>query len=473
MLFLCSRSRVIQRRFMSIYALGEGWTGALGGAHLNASIPGHDDEDVEDLVQEPLLIYKGKVQKVSTGWGHTLLIDDKGQLQVIGRPHDFQTLLRLRRLPQLLRQFSSENLFHRKEGFVSWLIGVVVGGFEGSSGAWDSAKKYSSVFDFTPMSLPDDVLPIDIRAGAGLSAVIGNNGTLYTFGLNSRGQCGTGLWSHNEWDPKMVLGLTTLGDSSLPPANPMQQVALGLQFGIALNNKGHVFSWGKGNRGQLGIKMDEYESNESARWISRIHDSLDQQDNPRERNFKATLIDTGLHHSAMLLEDNRVYIWGKFQSPLFPDSKPGKPSEDANFPIPVHGLPDLKIIDLQCGSHHTSLLMEDGSIWAFGLATDNTKPIHTPVQLCAAGIVQLPVRHFEAHFDRTTVVDANHAVFQMNLWDNPELQEYAVFSPTWLDLFSDKRIESVHRGWLHTLVVTSDDDDDDDDDDKKPPKQSN
>ena len=455
---LLLRSRIpFQRRSMSIYALGEGWTGAFGGAHLNASIPGHDDEDVEDLVQDPLLIYKGKVQKVSTGWGHTLLIDDKSQLQVIGRPHDFQTLLRLRRLPHFLRMMSSEKLFQGEEGMSSRIIGALVGGFQGESDAWEAAKKYSSVFDFTPLSLPDEALPVHIRASAGLSAVIGSNGKLYTFGLNGRGQCGTGMWSNNEWVPKMVMGLTTLGDPLLPPANSMQQVGIGLQFGIALNDQGQVFSWGKGNRGQLGIQMGEYETSDFARWVSRIHESLDQQDNPRVKHFKATLIATGLHHGAMVLEDNQVYAWGKFQSPPFESSKPGATSEDATFPIPIHGLPDLKIIDLQCGSHHTSLLMEDGSIWAFGLATDNTKPIHTPVQLCASGIVQLPVRQFEAHFDRTTVVDANHDVYQMNLWHNPELQEYAVFSPTWLDLFSNQKIESVHRGWLHTLVVTSDD----------------
>ena len=56
---------------MSIYAIGEGWTGALGITHLRANIPGHNDEDV-DPQQEALLIYKGHVKQVSAGWGHTL-----------------------------------------------------------------------------------------------------------------------------------------------------------------------------------------------------------------------------------------------------------------------------------------------------------------------------------------------------------------------------------------------------------------
>jgi hypothetical protein len=445
---------------MSVYAIGEGWTGALGGAHLRAVVPGHDDENAEDLTHDPVLVYRGSVRQVSAGWGHTLLIDAaSGTLHVVGRPHDFQTLLRLRRVPQFLRLWSAETVFAGREGFEGWLIGKLVGD---DAAAWDSAKKYCTVFDFTPLPLPNGALPVQIHAGAGLSAVIGSDGALYSFGLNSRGQCGTGHWSNNQWEPTMVVGLTTKPDGALdPPEHAIRGASLGFQSGVALNAHGQVFCWGKGSRGQLGVDLgDGEDTSDCARWIRSMHDTQDQYGDPLFRNFAATHVASGLHHGAMVLDTNQVYVWGKYQSPPFVDSKPGTTSEDAQFPIPVQGLPDVKILDVSCGSHHTSLLMEDGSIWALGLATDDMTPLHAPVQLCAPGMLQLPVRHFEAHFDRTTVVDANRDVYQMNLWSAPELQEHAVFSPTWLDLFTNQRIQSVHRGWLHTLVVTEDDEND-------------
>ena len=440
---------------MSIYAIGEGWTGALGITHLRANIPGHNDEDV-DPQQEALLIYKGHVKQVSAGWGHTLLIDEKNQLQVVGRPHDFQTLLRLRRLPHFIRIRNSETLFQRREGLESWIIGKLVGD-DGTVHHWDSAKKYSSVSEFTNIPLPDGATPVQVSACAGLSAVIGSNGRLYTFGLNSRGQCGTGEWSNNQWEPTMVVGLNTQGEPQLPPENAIAQVGLGLQFGVARNDKGRIFAWGKGNRGQLGIDVGEEESSEFGRWINRICKTQEQDEENMINIFQVKHIAAGMHHGAIVLDDNQVYVWGKYQSPRLKDSKESVQAYDANFPIPVIGLPELQVIDLSCGTHHTSVLLEDGSIWAFGLATDDMKPIHSPVQLCASGMLQMPLKHFESHFDRTTVVDSNHDVYQMNLWSNPELQHYAVFSPTWLDLFPDKKIQSVHRSWLHTLIVTTDD----------------
>lgn len=451
---------------MSVYAIGEGWTGALGGAHLRAVVPGHNDENTEDLTHDPVLVYSGNVKQISSGWGHTLLIDQRtGLLNVVGRPHDFPTLLRLRRLPQFMRLWSTEAIFSGREGFEGWLIGKLVGETDTDTtmtSTWDFAKKYCTVFDFTAMPLPNGALPVQIHAGAGLSAVLGSDGILYSFGLNSRGQCGTGRWSNNQWEPTMVVGLTTQPDCSLDaPEHPVKSASLGFQSGVALNDRGRVFTWGKGHRGQLGVDLgDDEDTSDCARWIrSLLHDETqdDPSGDPMLRDFCATHVASGLHHGAMVLDTNQVYVWGKHQSPPSVDSKPGSKAEDAELPILVQGLPDLKILDVSCGSHHTALLMEDGSIWAFGLATDDMTPLHTPVQLCAPGMLQLPVRQFEAHFDRTTVVDANRDVYQMNLWNAPDLQEHAVFSPTWLDLFTNQRIQSVHRGWLYTLVVTEDD----------------
>jgi alpha-tubulin suppressor-like RCC1 family protein len=48
------------------------------------------------------------------------------------------------------------------------------------------------------------------------------------------------------------------------------------------------------------------------------------------------------------------------------------------------------VLRLSCGSHHTSVLLDDGSVWAFGIATDTKVPVHEPVCLIIAGIIDSP-----------------------------------------------------------------------------------
>ena len=49
-----------------------------------------------------------------------------------------------------------------------------------------------------------------LATSAGLTAVISKSGSLYTFGLNHRGQCGIGTFSPNVWAPTQVAGLASL-----------------------------------------------------------------------------------------------------------------------------------------------------------------------------------------------------------------------------------------------------------------------
>jgi alpha-tubulin suppressor-like RCC1 family protein len=124
----------------------------------------------------------------------------------------------------------------------------------------------------------------------------------------------------------------------------------------------------------------------------------------------------------------------------------------------VKGLPqDTAVQDIACGSHHTAALLEDGSIWAVGFATDNSRPILEAVEVVPPGMIDIPCSSFTAHFDRTTVVGKDGSqVLQVHLWSDEELREQAVFTPAWCDYFEDKTIQNVHRGWLHTLIVTED-----------------
>lgn len=197
--------------------------------------------------------------------------------------------------------------------------------------------------------------------------------------------------------------------------------------------------------------------------------SLDQEGKPSYHSIaRVEQIDSGMIHCAALTSDNEVMVWGKNSlPPNVNDSndvtaRAADPTlNDARLPLILKkSWPDhLKILQIACGSHHTSMLLEDGSVWAIGVSTDTKEPRFEPIQLIPPGVVDLPVRQFAAHMDRTTVVGADgRQVLQVQLWKDPELQEVAVFTPAWIDRLLEEdpnmTVRQVHRGWIHSVVET-------------------
>ncbi|KAL7511217.1 hypothetical protein ACHAXN_011157 [Cyclotella atomus] len=632
----------------SAYALGTQWTGAL-------SRPSREDEAPE-LTSAELLA--GGVQNLvpmelpctpcddghgnaaarcvtgSAGWGHSALIvesncgaehaavanenDDADnnnkpstnyhhsrhtKLLVCGRPHDFQTLMRLRRLPTPLRNLSlsanspisNGNGYDTSSNHPSMLQKIVsyLAGENQLTIHEEECRKYSFIDKLTEISLPNNQMPAlpgqavtdyllnlhgrkryiphhpqsnndnnttlikshhatfqnTLATSAGLTAVISNTGNLYTFGLNHRGQCGVGTFSPNVWTPSPVVGLASLrfildytaaqSSASFTSNNnnsagshvyseckvqeyPMVSVALGLQHGLALDCMGQVFTWGKGERGQLGLgKRFMYESLqevasvdpdvvmqykkdndasitfeepnqnktlEYAMQITNFYDpyatlSLEKNEDiyaPLLSSADSTirLIGAGMNFSMAVTESNLPYIWGKncvhnnthhsngiINNPL---QNISKPVLDSTYPRYIPGLPpNVQIIQVACGTHHASMLLEDGSIYAVGVATDQPIPMwNEAVEILPKNIVDVSsLISFSAGFDRTFVVYGDEfggrEVIEIQLWSEEEMRLNGLVRPSWCDWLEEeeedgrkRKVRSVHRGWMHTVVIT-------------------
>lgn len=247
--------------------------------------------------------------------------------------------------------------------------------------------------------------------------------------------------------------------------------------GLCLNVEGEMFAWGKGDRGQLGNANIDTESHTGMPITKAV---VMNDDYSEKIDFcalgKISQISAGMIHSAALEPStNSVYTWGKHVLPFQLDEairaqsqtfwkiswlRPlKKVASDARVPVRISGLPsNLKVLQIACGSHHTAMLLEDGSVWAVGISTDTKKPLHKAKCIVEAGIIDLAtLTQFTAHMDRTTIV-FDGQVLQVHLWEDPELQSVGVFSPSWVDklLLHDPsvRIREVHRSWLHSTVVT-------------------
>jgi alpha-tubulin suppressor-like RCC1 family protein len=458
-------------RTFAVYAVGSGWTGAFGNGRFDQEISGHNDEEEAG---SPLKIYDGSVKDISLGWGHTAILTEDRRLLLAGRPHDFSVLLRLRRLPLWVRNYAINSSINEFRGLDSRsvhpiaLIGRLITWlairFKYPTTELEAARRHSIFPELAEIALPDSEVPSSVSCSAALTAIVTESGKVYAFGLNGFGQCGIGMTSNHVWNPSLPLrGLTS--EFANQPRGEMEQsypvvdVALGLQHGICLNEVGEVFCWGKGERGQLGQGLITTEAH-TALPVKRAF-TLGEKMKPQYQTIgQVTQIDAGMIHCAALTKDNEVLIWGKHVLPLLPGDENKKVSSDARLPYILPGLPKgVRVERIACGSHHTAILLDDGSVYAAGIATHTKEPIHEAVQILPPGVVNRPVRQFDAHMDRTTIVGADgRQVLQLHLWKDEELREFAAFTPAWVDHILDEnpfaKISMIHRSWIHSVVVT-------------------
>ncbi|KAL7543258.1 hypothetical protein ACHAWF_007355 [Thalassiosira exigua] len=598
-----------QRRSASAYGFGQQWTGALSRGPSRLSLeeapeltpeeiahfgecqcqslvpllgPGEEEGDEEDGGAGSESKARGgrrrrKCVGAAAGWGHTALLtvdDDEGggdgapRLEVCGRPHDFQALMRLRRLPPFVRDFcvrrtlpedddddaSGRGGGDRPPSMLQRIASYFAGENENEATLKEAkCRRYSNVPRLIEVALPDGEVPAvegealseaarsrhgeegagggpllhsrfqtTLAASAGVTAVVSSTGTLYTFGLNHRGQCGSGSFSPNVWTPGRVAGLASSrfimdrgGDAAMGSGgekkgeksseafreqeHPVVSVALGLQHGVALDAAGQVFCWGKGERGQLGQgrkpaagKEAAYEEELENRTFDRalracnFHDpSATAAPSPEDAyapllspdDARVRLISAGMNFSAAVTESNLPYVWGKNVSLNPHYSASGinvrsKPTMDSPYPRYVPGLPaGVRIERVACGTHHAAMLLEDGSAWAVGVATDRPVPLWgEAVEILAPGLVDArELVSFTAGFDRTSIVfggsgggGGRRQAIEVQLWSTEDLRQRGAVWPSWMDWLEGRgggreRVRSVHRGWMHSIVVTQED----------------
>jgi len=89
----------------------------------------------------------------------------------------------------------------------------------------------------------DPTVSAMISTGGGHSMIVDNQGRVWTWGYNSRGQLGHGEAGNDAFGfrPRIVEGLYGI-----------IAVSSGLDHSMALDEYGKVWTWGGGGRGQLG-----------------------------------------------------------------------------------------------------------------------------------------------------------------------------------------------------------------------------
>ena len=134
---------------------------------------------------------------------------------------------------------------------------------------------------------------VQAAAGGGHTAAVTAEGRLYTWGWNGNGQLGQGTFA-KMLVPTLVLAAGLEG-------SPALLVACGFDHTLAVTQAGALYACGRGEYGQLGLN-DKVDRNVFER--VRL---------PVLSDARIVTASAGLHHSAAVTEDGALFTWGSGQ----------------------------------------------------------------------------------------------------------------------------------------------------------------
>lgn len=208
-----------------------------------------------------------------------------------------------------------------------------VGGMRTRSGA-------ANVRDGEPQLVPRKITSlqklriIQVALGSYHTAVLTSEGEVYSFGHGSSGQLGLGN-ADDVHSPTKVKGLVFKGD-------PVIQIAAGYEHTAALTLSGAVYTFGLGERGQLGHGSQYNE------FYPRIVKDLNRF------YGHAVQISAGGYHTVARLEDGRVVTFGNNESGQLGHGD----KEHAYVPRVIQDIAHCCVRNVSAGGTHTLLLLD-------------------------------------------------------------------------------------------------------------------
>ena len=225
--------------------------------------------------------------------------------------------------------------------------------------AYDAANNESAQ---TSQGCATTTMITAVAGGLDHTIALKNNGMVWIWGSNYRGQLGDGTTTSRS-TPVQVNGVSSVS-----------AIASGQQHTIVLKNDGTVWDWGVNYSGQLGDGTTTDRStpvqvsglgNVTAIASARVGDGCGYE----------------LDHTIALKNDGTVWTWGYNYYGQLGDGT----TTNRSTPVQVSGLSGVTAI--AGGGNHTIALKNDGTVWTWGynysgqLGDGTTTDRNTPVQV--------------------------------------------------------------------------------------------
>ncbi len=222
-----------------------------------------------------------------------------------------------------------------------------------------------------------------IFAGNYYSFFVLESGTIYSFGKNDYGQLGIGDCDTTNLPTRLVSvdgGFLNANNSDfISSKHSVISIAAAETHTLILTVDGTVFGFGNNRDNQVGIGNDLTSvcNGKSSLVLmpTRVHSNLEEDfinDGTQTEENKAIKVSVGEKHSIILNSSGKVYAFGdSFNGqmgtyPKFGSNKPILVSDNSRYSF-VNGDETNKVIDIATGKNHTVVLVEDGTVYSFGV----------------------------------------------------------------------------------------------------------
>ena len=184
---------------------------------------------------------------------------------------------------------------------------------------------------------------IQVSAGFRHSVALRADRTVYSWGINDKGQLGVGqIFTH-----PCQCAITPLKTSAI---SDVVQIGAGTEFTIALKADGTVWGWGTNLSGQLGNGS------------TAMSQTLPMQVGAGVAGFNNIIaISAGETHAMALKSDGTVWVWG---SNAF--GQVGNGMFGGNQLVPVQNNALSGVAQISAGSVHNVAFKTDGTFWTWG-----------------------------------------------------------------------------------------------------------
>lgn len=242
------------------------------------------------------------IVQISLGDYHMMCLDSAGQVWSWGTYRDANGILGFKpgndkqNEPQLMQELKDKRIVAISSGdntsYALTETGHVYTWGDARINQRSSSRGDHKLHGLLPQPIPSAKKFSAIFAGGYHLLMLATDGTIWAMGLNNHDQLGTG-GDEIASLPKPVKGL--------PSGLKIKMVAAGQHHSALLAEDGRVFTWGRGEYGQLGHGVKE---NSAQPTQVKFFDALTKAGNP------VVQIGCGGHHTLATMKNGDVYSWG-------------------------------------------------------------------------------------------------------------------------------------------------------------------
>ncbi|XP_021350357.1 secretion-regulating guanine nucleotide exchange factor-like isoform X1 [Mizuhopecten yessoensis] len=289
------------------------------------------------------------IRSITGGGGHTLAIDDEGDLYVcgsnnkgqlgLGHTHDITTLTKVK--------VPGDNAVTKATGGWDFTFIITDRGelFSMGSNAFGQLGMpgANQVSLPTKVQVPKDEKVADVAAGLRHVVMVTDSGNVYCWGAGRKGQCGVLA------DNKPPAKLTSPTPVTIPEtAGCVCSVVAGSHHSVAVTNDDQMYVWGCNKYGQC-LQDPSHCS------------SVPTPTPAPPRDWTPTHLSSGWTHLLARTAGGKLYSWGRGDY-----GQLGRPCDGScdHVPTLIPGLPSFQSIS--CGSEHNLAVSDEGSVFSWG-----------------------------------------------------------------------------------------------------------